>query len=163
MPRVARLCDDEITRSPVPIRACRSGECQSSISLGCRFLRHDVDRVDAEGIDSLLAELREAAVSGAADEEAAGLASIRSWDSRLLLADLRSRATGWWPVGGPEASVTKAMDHQGARLAIWLASMGRDGFARERAVTRLAVEPGLDADNLLALNSPLESRMGESA
>ena len=110
-------------------------------------------------MDSLLAELREVAVSGTADEESAGLASMGSWDTRqLLLADLRSRATNWWPVDGPEVSVTKAMDGKGARLATWLASMGRDGFGRERAVTRLAVEPGPDADRLMALrvDDPVE-------
>lgn len=124
------------------------------VSLGVSATGKMVLVLTPSAMDGLLTELRKAAVSGVDDEGSAGLASMGSWDARqLLLADQRSRATSWWRADEPEVSVTKVMDDRGARLATWLASMGRDGFARERAVIRLAVEPGLDADRLLALRA----------
>lgn len=103
-------------------------------------------------MDGALHELGEQAVSDVAEGDSAGLLAISSWDAReLLLADERSRATGRGSTGPSEASLVKAMDVDGRRLATWLSSMSRDGYARERALARLALESGVDADRLIAL------------
>ncbi len=97
-------------------------------------------------MESVLAELRLKAISGDPADETAGVLIVRSWDAReLLLADERSRPPDWWSPGEPTAGVAASMDGEGRRLATWLARMARDGFARERAMVRLALETGADA------------------
>lgn len=112
------------------------------------------------GMERVLAELRLKAISGDSEDEAAGLLTVRSRDAReLLLADERSRPPAWWLPGEPTAGVAALMDGEGRRLATWLASMARDGFARERAMARLTLEPGPDVDRLIALrlDDPVEA------
>ena len=108
--------------------------------------------VTPTGMDSVLIELRRAAVSDVATVELAGMEVVRSWDVHdLLLADERARAGSWWSVDALAASVIEEMDSGGSRLATWLASIGRDGFARERAVARLALDPSFEVARLIAL------------
>lgn len=108
--------------------------------------------ITSTAMDRILDELRQAAVSDSVDKEHVGLRVIRSWEATaLLLADERSRTMYWWPEAQPEAAVVKAMDRGGRALATWLASIGRDGYARERAVMRLALDPEAAAGRLIAL------------
>jgi hypothetical protein len=115
--------------------------------------------VTPTGMDSVLSELRRAAVSDLATVEFAGMEVVKLWEVYdLLLADERARAGSWWSVDALAAAVIEAMDGGSGRLATWLASIGRDGFSRERAVARLALDPSLDVVRLIALrvNDPVE-------
>lgn len=110
-------------------------------------------------MDSVLAEFRVVAISAAVVDEASALVAMESWDARqFLLADQRSRSPYCWAPDSRETRVMEAMDVSGARLATWLTSMAREGFARERAVERLAVQRGHNPDRLLSLriDDPLE-------
>lgn len=61
-------------------------------------------------------------------------------------------------VGAGQGAGRRRAMSRGGRLASWLASLGRDGYARERAVRRLSSDPDLGADRLIAVrvSDPVE-------
>lgn len=114
--------------------------------------------ITPRGMDDLLRRLYRLAAARRPTGGPAGLEVVRSWtDAELLLADERSRAGIWWWGPGKVPDVVRAMS-RGGRLASWLASLGRDGYARERAVRRLSSDPDLGADRLIAVrvSDPVE-------
>ncbi|MGC3955745.1 MAG: hypothetical protein QM804_16090 [Propionicimonas sp.] len=112
-------------------------------------------------MDALLLQLRLAALWH--PQQLAGIEIFRAWDVReLLLADERARGYWWSSESGPADAVVAVMDEHGGQLATWLAAIGRDGFARERALLRLARDPAPDASRLIALrvDDPVEQVRG---
>lgn len=105
-----------------------------------------------QGVLDALAGLRASATAGDASLESAGLQTIAAWSAReLVLADEQSRAH--WNSRDAYAPVCAAMDRSGSPLATALASLGPDGYSRERAVARLAADPRCDAGRLIALRT----------
>lgn len=99
-----------------------------------------------------LAELRTSATAGDASLESAGLQTIAAWSPReLVMADEQSRAHG--NSRDAYAPVCAVMDRSGSALATALASLGPDGYSRERAVARLAADPRCTAGRLIALRT----------
>jgi hypothetical protein len=99
-----------------------------------------------------LGGLRTSAISTDASLESAGLQTIAAWSAReLVMADEQSRAHG--SSRDAYAPVSAVMDRSGNALATALASLGPDGYSRERAVARLAADPRCDAGRLIALRT----------
>lgn len=103
-------------------------------------------------IDDELAELRDAALSDQSHVVEYWLNRVRSWNvDRLMQVDTWSRSPRMYRHVDSIVAVTAVMDNYGSTIATWLTSMGRDGYARERAVRLLAQDPDPMADRLLAL------------
>lgn len=106
--------------------------------LSPRHVHAEVRRLLALSVDATVAD----AVEG-------GLLALSA--SELVQADGYLR-DGWYDIQDDVAALTASFD-AGQRSALWLASMCRDGYLRERAVVRLAFEQSPLADRLLALRT----------
>lgn len=113
---------------------------------------HNARVSPTDDILDALAGLRASSTAGDASLDSAGLQTIAAWSAReLVVADEQSRAH--WNSRDAYAPVCAAMDRSGSPLATALASLGPDGYSRERAVARLAADPRSDAGRLIALRT----------